>query len=81
MFPNYEGLSDLEKIASCIAFELSHGGNEVAAASAILRDIERGYILPHLTKYAPDAASATSAEQLSSLESVPAVEADPQPRG
>ena len=33
------------------------------------------------TKYAPDVASATSAEPLSGLESVPAVEYDTQPRG
>lgn len=35
----------------------------------------------HLTKYAPDAAEAASAEQLSGLESVPAVEPDTQSRG
>ena len=35
----------------------------------------------HLTKYAPDVASASSAEPLSGLESVPAVESDTQPRG
>ena len=35
----------------------------------------------HLTKYAPDVASATSAEPDSGLESVPAVESDTQPRG
>jgi len=35
----------------------------------------------HLTKYAPDVASATSAEPDSDLESVPAVESDTQPRG
>lgn len=34
-----------------------------------------------LTKYAPDVASAASAEPDSSLESVPAVESDTQPRG
>ncbi len=34
-----------------------------------------------LTKYAPDVASATSAEPDSGLESVPAVESDTQPRG
>ena len=34
-----------------------------------------------LTKYAPDVASATSAEPDSGLESVPAVEFDTQPRG
>jgi hypothetical protein len=33
------------------------------------------------TKYAPDVASATSADPLSGLESVPAVEFDTQPRG
>lgn len=35
----------------------------------------------HLTKYAPDVASAASAEPLSGLESVPAVEPGTQPRG
>ncbi len=35
----------------------------------------------HLTKYAPDVASAASAEPDSGLESVPAVESDTQPRG
>lgn len=35
----------------------------------------------HLTKYAPDVASAASAEPDFSLESVPAVESDTQPRG
>ena len=35
----------------------------------------------HLTKYAPDVASAASAEPNSGLESVPAVESDTQPRG
>jgi len=35
----------------------------------------------YLTKYAPDAASATSAEPDSGLESVPVVESDTQPRG
>jgi hypothetical protein len=34
-----------------------------------------------LTKYAPDVAPVTSAEPLSGLESVPAVESDTQPRG
>ena len=33
-----------------------------------------------LTKYAPDVASAASAEPLSGLENVPAVESDTQPR-
>lgn len=33
------------------------------------------------TKYAPDVASAASAEPLSGLESVSAVESDTQPRG
>jgi hypothetical protein len=33
------------------------------------------------TKYAPDVASAASAEPDSGLESVPAVESDTQPRG
>lgn len=33
------------------------------------------------TKYAPDVASATSAEPDTGLESVPAVESDAQPRG
>lgn len=54
MFPNYEGLSDLDRIAKCIEFELSHGGNNIAAARAVLRDIERGYILPHLTRRTMD---------------------------
>ena len=56
MFPNYEDLPDLDRIAKCIKFEMSHGGNEIAAARAILRDIERGYILPHLTPLAVDGA-------------------------
>ncbi len=34
-----------------------------------------------LTKYAPDVASAASAEPDSGLEGVPAVESDTQPRG
>lgn len=58
MFPNYKGLSDIDKIAACIAFELSHGGNNIAAAHAILRDIERGYILPHLTLAPADAGTS-----------------------
>ncbi len=37
-------------------------------------------LLSGLTKYAPDVSSATSAEPLSGLESVPAVESDTQPR-
>ena len=38
-------------------------------------------LLRHLTKYAPDVASAASAEPDSGLESVHAVESDTQPRG
>ena len=45
------------------------------------REYRRGLMKAHLTKYAPDVASATSAEPLSGLESVPAVESDTQPRG
>jgi hypothetical protein len=43
------------------------------------KEISRLEIL--LTKYAPDVASASSAEPLSGLESVPAVGSDTQPRG
>ncbi len=46
-----------------------------------LSDVELAVIEAHLTKYAPDVASATSAEPDSGLESVPAVESDTQPRG
>lgn len=44
-YPNYSPSDPPEtRIAKCIYFELSHGGNELAAARAILRDIERGFI-------------------------------------
>ena len=47
----------------------------------LLQDYDEPQIVICSTKYAPDVASATSAEPDSGLESVPAVEFDTQPRG
>jgi len=43
--------------------------------------LSNSYAYRNPTKYAPDVAPVTSAEPLSGLESVPAVESDTQPRG
>jgi len=53
----------------------------VEFARSLSRENGKRKIRAHLTKYAPDVASAASAEPLSGLESVPAVESDTQPRG
>ena len=62
----------------------------VCATASSLRPSHRWYKISakayraheaHLTKYAPDVASAASAEHLSSVEIVAAVEFDTQPRG
>jgi hypothetical protein len=42
---NYETLDDdRTRMAKCIAFELQHGGDALAAAKALLRDMELGHI-------------------------------------
>lgn len=48
--PRYDETDSLRlRIAKCIAFELQHGGDAMAAADALLRDIEWGYIhLPNV---------------------------------
>lgn len=44
-YPEYtDDMSPEEKIALCIEFEVEHGGNFLAAAKAILRDIKFGHI-------------------------------------
>ena len=44
-YPTYtDDMQVDEQLAACIEFEISRGGNYLAAARAILRDIDYGYI-------------------------------------
>lgn len=44
-YPVYEKDDSAEnRIAKCIQFELTHGGNHISGAKAIIRDIKWGYI-------------------------------------
>ena len=44
-YPTYkEGDDACTRMAACIDFEMSNGGNAIAAAKAIMRDVERGHI-------------------------------------
>jgi len=44
-YPVYEKDDSAEnRIAKCIQFELTHSGNHISSAKAIMRDIKWGYI-------------------------------------
>lgn len=44
-YPSYrDDEPAMQRLAKCIAFELSAGGNAAAAAMAVMRDVRLGYI-------------------------------------
>lgn len=64
-YPKYTNDMQLdEQIAACIEFEIAHGGSYLAAARAILRDIDYGHI--PLRRYNKSAQQPNSADRTSS---------------
>lgn len=56
VYPDYRDSDSAEiRLATCIRFEFAHGGNEIAAARAILRDVARGDIVLPSREPAPAA--------------------------
>jgi len=73
VLPFYQEDDDLKKrLATCIEHELGHGGNYLAAAASIIRDVGLGYIKFATTPQAPEPESEEVKELVQKLDVIAA---------